>query len=111
MSRSFDFIFNTTKLKIISAAFLPISYVGWVIVVIERFRSPVVFKLKKQISLLSSAFIEEGHKSTLLPQLGNIAFPVGRALKCKPDNGHILNDKEAMKLWDRKYEKGWEVKV
>ncbi len=58
-----------------------------------------------------NAPITEGHKSTLLPQLGNIAFRVGRNLKCDPANGHILNDTDAMKLWQRDYEKGWEVKV
>ncbi len=54
-----------------------------------------------------NAPIAEGHKSTLLPQLGNIAYRVGRTLNCDPTNGHILNDKEAMKLWSREYEKGW----
>lgn len=58
-----------------------------------------------------NAPIAEGHKSTLLPQLGNIAFRVKRELICDPLNGHIINDEEAMKLWGRKYEKGWEVKV
>lgn len=58
-----------------------------------------------------NAPILEGHKSTLLPQLGNIAFRVGRTLKCDQANGHILNDQEAMQLWAREYEKGWEVKV
>ena len=58
-----------------------------------------------------NAPILEGHKSTLLPQLGNIAYRVGRNLICDPSNGHILNDKEAMKLWSREYEKGWEVKI
>lgn len=58
-----------------------------------------------------NAPIAEGHKSTLLPQLGNIAYRVGRVLKCDPSNGHILNDKEAMKLWGRNYEKGWEPKI
>ncbi len=58
-----------------------------------------------------NAPILEGHKSTLLPQLGNIAFRVGRTLNCDPSNGHILNDKEAMKLWSRTYEKGWEIKI
>jgi predicted dehydrogenase len=53
--------------------------------------------------------ISEGYKSTLLPQLGNIAQRVGRTLNCNPLNGHILNDKEAMKLWKRTYEKGWEM--
>ncbi len=58
-----------------------------------------------------NAPILEGHKSTLLPQLGNIAFRTNRVLKCDPTNGHILNDKEAMKLWAREYEKGWEIKI
>ncbi|MXV15146.1 Gfo/Idh/MocA family protein [Hufsiella ginkgonis] len=58
-----------------------------------------------------NAPIAEGHKSTLLPQLGNIAYRVGRTLKCDPSNGRILNDKEAMKLWGREYEKGWEIKI
>jgi predicted dehydrogenase len=58
-----------------------------------------------------NAPILEGHKSTLLPQLGNIAYRVGRSLHCDPVNGHILNDKEAMKLWSREYAKGWDVVV
>ncbi len=55
--------------------------------------------------------IQDGHKSTLLPQLGNIAYRSGRALQCNPTNGRILNDAEAMKLWSREYEKGWEMKL
>ncbi len=55
--------------------------------------------------------ITEGHKSTLLPQLGNIAFRTGRALQCNPANGHILRDKQAMKFWAREYEKGWEMRL
>lgn len=55
--------------------------------------------------------ISEGHKSTLLPQLGNIAYRVGRVLQCDPTNGHILNDKEAQKLWSREYNKNWNVRV
>ncbi len=58
-----------------------------------------------------NAPITEGHKSTLLPQLGNIAYRVGRVLKCDPSNGHILGDKEAVNLWSREYEKGWGPKV
>lgn len=56
-----------------------------------------------------TAPISEGHKSTLLPQLGNISYRVGRTLNCDPTNGHILKDKKAMKLWSRDYEKGWEM--
>jgi len=58
-----------------------------------------------------NASIAEGHKSTPLPQLGNIAYRVGCVLKCDPANGHILNDKEAMNLWGREYEKGWQPKI
>ena len=53
--------------------------------------------------------IDSGHKSTLLVQLGNIAQRVGRSLDINPENGHIINDKEAAGLWCRKYEKGWEM--
>jgi predicted dehydrogenase len=51
--------------------------------------------------------ISEGHRSVLLPQLGNIAQRVGRSLRCDRTNGHILQDEEAMKLWRRDYEPGW----
>ena len=52
-----------------------------------------------------------GHQSTLLVQLGNIALRSGRTLNIDPKNGHILNDKEAMKYWAREYQPGWEPKV
>jgi predicted dehydrogenase len=55
--------------------------------------------------------IEEGHKSVAMLHLGNIAWRVHRALECDPTNGHIRNDPEAMKLWSREYEPGWEPKV
>jgi len=51
------------------------------------------------------ADIHSGHRSTLLVQLGNIAQRVGHSLEVDPSNGHILNDKEAQKLWSRSYEK------
>ena len=55
--------------------------------------------------------IGEGHKSTLLCHLGNIAYRSDRALHCDASNGHIVNDPEAMKLWTREYAPGWEPKV
>jgi len=55
--------------------------------------------------------IVSGHQSTLLVQLGNISQRVGRSLAINPTNGHILNDKAAMKFWSREYEKGWEPKI
>ena len=41
-------------------------------------------------------------------QLSNIAWEVNRELHLDPRNGQILNDPEAMKMWGREYEKGWE---
>jgi predicted dehydrogenase len=55
--------------------------------------------------------VDSGHKSTLLVQLGNISQRVGRTLNVDPQNGHILNDKEALNYWSRSYEKGWEMKL
>ena len=58
-----------------------------------------------------NADIVSGHKSTLLMQLGNIAQRAGRSLNIDPENGHIIKDREANKLWQRSYEKGWEMKL
>jgi predicted dehydrogenase len=58
-----------------------------------------------------NAPVDAGNKATLLMQLGNISLRTGRTLNINPANGHILKDKEAQKLWSRKYEKGWEPKV
>lgn len=52
-----------------------------------------------------------GHKSTLWMQLGNISQRVGHTLNIDQTNGHIVGDAEAMKLWGRDYEKGWEPVV
>jgi len=57
---------------------------------------------------LPNADVEIGHRSTLLVQLGNISYRVGRTLNIDPKNGHILGDPEAQRLWSRDYEKGWE---
>ena len=55
--------------------------------------------------------IDGAHKSVLLLQLGNIAQRVGHSLEINPKDGHIVNDKEALKYWSRTYEKGWEMKL
>jgi len=52
-----------------------------------------------------------GFKSTLWVQLGNISQRVGHTLNIDQSNGHIIGDNEAMKLWGREYEKGWEPTV
>jgi predicted dehydrogenase len=58
-----------------------------------------------------NSHIAEGHKSTLLCQLGNIAYRSGNALKTDPANGHVIGDNMAQQFWTRKYEPGWEPTV
>ena len=58
-----------------------------------------------------NADIEEGHKSTLLCHLGNIAHRTGHTLHCDPSNGRIQDDPEAQALWGREYRPGWEPSV
>jgi predicted dehydrogenase len=55
--------------------------------------------------------IEDINISITSLQLANISWIVKRELALDTTNGHVKNDPEAMKLWSRDYEKGWEVKV
>ena len=55
--------------------------------------------------------IDEGNISVTICQLGNIAQEMGRSLQIDNSSGRILNDEEAMKMWGREYEPGWEVKI
>ncbi|WP_080240252.1 Gfo/Idh/MocA family protein [Spirosoma rigui] len=52
-----------------------------------------------------------GHQSTLLCQLGNIALRSGGMLNIDPTNGHIKNNRDAQKLWQRDYATGWQPTV
>jgi predicted dehydrogenase len=54
--------------------------------------------------------IIDGHKSTLLPQLGNIAYRAGNTIHLDA-SGKIIDNKSATALWSREYEKGWEMKL
>lgn len=54
--------------------------------------------------------IEEAHKSTLLCHLGNMAQKGKKTLKVDTKTGKP-KDAEAMKLWGREYEKGWQPTV
>lgn len=62
--------------------------------------------IKKGTALNSD--ITGGHQSTLLCQLGNIAFRSGSVLQIDPSNGHIKNNPAADKFWKREYQPGWE---
>ncbi len=55
--------------------------------------------------------IEEGNISVTMLLLSNISWKVGRVLNIDLSNAHILNDEEAMTMWGREYESGWEPKI
>jgi predicted dehydrogenase len=54
-----------------------------------------------------NADIEEGHKSTRLCHLGNVAFRLGRTLKFDPTTQTIPSDAEANRMLGRSYRKGF----
>jgi predicted dehydrogenase len=56
-----------------------------------------------------NADIEEGHKSTRLCHLGNIAFRTGHALRFDPKTETCVNDAEANRLLGRSYRKPFVV--
>jgi predicted dehydrogenase len=51
--------------------------------------------------------ILEGHKSTLMCHLGNIAQRTGRTINCRPSDGSIIGDDDALAYWKRDYAEGW----
>lgn len=61
-------------------------------------------------SVVQSSPIDEGHKSTLMCHLANIASRTGETLHCDSSNGKPQS-KAAQALWNREYEQGWEIKV
>ncbi|MBC7720739.1 MAG: Gfo/Idh/MocA family oxidoreductase [Pedobacter sp.] len=58
-----------------------------------------------------NAPILEGHKSVILCHLANIAQRTGSTLHTDPTNGHIKDNKAAMHLWKREYNKAFEMKL
>lgn len=65
--------------------------------------------IRGRASTLASP-IREGHISTTLCHLGNIAYRTKSTLTVDPANGKPSGT-EAMKLWSVDYEPGWEVKA
>jgi predicted dehydrogenase len=51
--------------------------------------------------------ITEGHRSTLLCHLGNIAYRTGRSVEIDTETGHIRNDADQQALWQREYNPEW----
>jgi predicted dehydrogenase len=54
-----------------------------------------------------NAPVSVGNIAVTMLQLSNIAWEVNRELRLDPKDGHIQGDDEAMKMWEREYEKGW----
>jgi predicted dehydrogenase len=55
--------------------------------------------------------IADGNISVMSLHLSNIAWKMGRSLDIDPHTGRIQNDDQAMTMWQREYEKGWELTV
>ena len=58
-----------------------------------------------------NAPIDVGNVAVTMLQLSNISWESNRILTLDPADGKILHDAEAMKGWNRTYEKGWEPHV
>jgi hypothetical protein len=54
-----------------------------------------------------NAPISVGNVSVTMLQLSNVAWEVNRELHLDTKDGRIQGDPEAMKMWEREYEKGW----
>src|SRR5207247_10220023 len=55
------------------------------------------------------AYIEEGHLSSALCHLGNIAYRVRRTIQFDPSTAKIMSDEEACSLLTRDYQKPFVV--
>ncbi len=56
--------------------------------------------------------ISVGNVAVTMLQLSNIAWEVNRELRLNAaEGGKIMNDAEAMKLWTREYQPGWEPTI
>jgi predicted dehydrogenase len=58
-----------------------------------------------------NAPISAGNIAVTMLHLSNIAWEVNRELHLDTKDGRIQGDPEAMKMWGREYEKGWEPHV
>jgi hypothetical protein len=54
-----------------------------------------------------NAPITVGNVAVTMLQLSNFAWELNRELRLDPKDGKVLNDPQAMAMWDREYEKGW----
>jgi hypothetical protein len=54
--------------------------------------------------------VRDGHISTTLCHLGNIAYRTGETLRIDQRTGRPSSD-AAMKLWGVEYQRGWEIRA
>ncbi len=55
--------------------------------------------------------IAVGNVAVTMLQLSNIAWEAKRELRLDASDGKIQNDPQAMQMWGREYEKGWEPRI
>jgi predicted dehydrogenase len=55
--------------------------------------------------------IDVGNVAVTMLQLSNIAWDFNRELRLDPADGKIQDDAQAMTMWGREYEKGWEPRI
>ena len=58
-----------------------------------------------------NAPVSVGNVAVTMLQLSNIAWELNRELHLDPADGKVKNDPQAMAMWDREYEKGWEPRI
>jgi hypothetical protein len=56
-----------------------------------------------------SADVEIGHRSSIVPHLGNIAYRTGRKIRWDADREQIVGDPDAAKLLSREARKPWDL--
>jgi hypothetical protein len=56
-----------------------------------------------------AADVEVGHRSTIVPHLGNIAYRTGRKIRWDANREQILDDPEANALLGREPRNGWDL--
>jgi hypothetical protein len=58
-----------------------------------------------------NAPVSIGNVAVTMLQLSNVAWELGRELQLDSTSGKPQNDPDAMKMWGRQYEKGWEPSI
>jgi predicted dehydrogenase len=58
-----------------------------------------------------NAPVSVGNVAVTMLQLSNVAWELGRELQLDSSSGKPQNDPDAMKMWGRQYEKGWQPSI